>query len=482
MNFAALWISNFSLAAVQRADPSLAGRPAALIAGEGRQAVVTQVSPQARRVLPGLSAPLAAARCPGLQLRERDPAAEVEVQRLLLAAAFALSPRVEATGPGCCTADLQGADAARTEAGMHRQIGELRRLGLSAGIGAGETPLVARYAARCAAPVLIVRERADFLRPLPIGFAEPTPAQAAVLQGWGIRTLGGLTALPKAEVGARLGAEGIALWERASGEGTPLLRLTEPARTFVAAWQYEPPVESLEPLLFKLRRFAERVAIELRSASLVAEALTLTLRLEDETDYYRQFRLPEPGADADSWLRVLQTHLDTVRLRERVAGVRLAAEPGRPAQRQDGLFDTGLADPHSFWENLARLAALVGDERVGTPVLLDSHAPDGFRLERPAVAVPAPEPPAVHPPRGGALRRFRPALPARVRCAEAGPVALDGAVRGEIRARTGPRLLQGDWWQPAAWAVETWEVELNGGGIYQLARDAGGWWIEGVLD
>jgi hypothetical protein len=88
----------------------------------------------------------------------------------------------------------------------------------------------------------------------------------------------------------------------------------------------------------------------------------------------------------------------------------------------------------------------------------------------------------VHPPRGGALRRFRPALPARVRCAEAGPVALDGAVRGEIRARTGPRLLQGDWWQPAAWAVETWEVELNGGGIYQLARDAGGWWIEGVLD
>ena len=482
MKFAALWVSNFALAAVQRGEPALAGRPAALIVGEGRQAVVAEVSPEARRVTPGLAVPLAAARCPGLQLRERDPAAEVEAQRLLLAAAFALSPRVESTAPGCCTVDLQGAGAARAEAEMHRQILELRQLGLPAGIGAGETPLLARYAARRAAPVLIVRERADFLRALPLGFAEPTPLQATVLQGWGIRTLGELTALPKAEVGSRLGPEGAALWERAHGEAPAVLRLTEPSRTFVAAWSYEPPVEALDPLLFKLRRFAERVAIELRSAGFVAAALSLTLLLEDETDYYRQFPLPEPGADADSWLRVLQTHLETVRLRERIVGVRLAATPARPALRQDGLFDTGLADEHSFWENLARLTALLGDDRVGTPVPLDSHAPDAFRLERPAATVPAPEPATVHPARGGALRRFRPALRARVQWADARPVALDGAVRGDIRACAGPCCLGGDWWKAGAWAIETWQVELAEGGLYQLTRDAGGWWIDGVLD
>ena len=482
MKFAALWVQNFALAAVQRSEPGLAGRPVALITGEGRKAIVTEVSPEAARVAPGLAVPLAAARCPGLQLRERDPAAEMEAQQLLLAAAFALSPRVESTGRGCCTVDLQGADAARTEAEIRRQIVELRPLGLPVRIGAGDTPLLARYAAQCAAPVLIVRERAAFLRPLPLAFAEPTPQEAAVLQGWGITTLGGLTDLPKPEIGHRLGPAGVALWERANGEAPPVLRLSTPFRSFVAAWTYEPPVESVEPLLFKLRRFAERVAFELRSAGLVAEALSLTLLLEDETDYYRQFRLPEPGADVDSWLRVLQTHLDTVRLKERVAGVRLVAQPARPEQRQDGLFDTGLTDPNSFWENLARLAALVGDDRVGTPALPDSHAPDAFRLERPAVTVPAPEPPPVHPARGGVLRRFRPALPARVQWADAGPVALDGAVRGEIRARVGPHFLRGDWWQPGTWAVETWQVELTGGGLYQLTRNARGWWIDGVLD
>jgi protein ImuB len=482
MNFAALWVPNFALLAVQRSEPALGGRPVALIAGEGRKAVVVLASPEAERVMPGLALPLATARCPGLQLRERDPAAEVEAQRLLLAAGFALSPRVESTAPGCCTVDLQGADAARTEAAMHRQVLELRQIGLPVQIGVGETPLLARYASRRATPVLIVSERAKFLRDLPLDFAEPGVAHLAVLHGWGIRTLGALTALPKAEIGSRLGPAGAALWERANGEAPAVLRLTEPSRTFAAAWAYEPPVESVEPLLFKLRRFAERVAIELRSAGFVAEALSLTLLLEDETDYRREFRLPEPGADVDSWLRVLQTHLDAIRLSERVAGVRLVATPARPEHRQDGLFDTGLTDPNSFWENLARLSALVGGERVGTPALIDSHAPDAFRLDRPADTVPVPELPPVHPPRGGMLRRFRPALAARVILANAKPVALDGVVRGDICTSRGPHILRGDWWKPRPWAVETWQVELAGGGLYQLTRTAEGWWIDGVID
>ena len=482
MNYAALHVPRFALLAVVRHEPALAGRPVALVAGEGRRAVVTETSPEAARATPGLAAPLAAARCPGLVLRERDPAAEQEAQRMLVAAAFALSPRVESTFAGHCTIDLQGADDARTEAAMHRTLLELRAVGLPAAFGAGETPLLARYAARLADPVLIVRDRVAFLRPLPLAFAEPTPAQVAVLAGWGLRTLGDLAALAPGEIGRRLGPDGIALWDRARGESPGVLRLVEPARSFAAAWAYEPPVESIEPLLFKLRRYAERVALELRGAGYVADTLALTLQLEDETDYRREFRLPDPGADVESWLRVLHSHLDTVRLAERVAGLRLVARPARPAQRQDGLFDTGLSDPHAFWENLARLAAVVGDERVGTPVLLDGHAPDAFRLDRPLTTVPAPGPPLLHPARGGLLRRFRPAWPVRVWCVEAQPAALDGAVRGEICARRGPWLLRGDWWQPGAWAVEIWQVELADGGLYQLTRDRAGWWLDGALD
>jgi protein ImuB len=483
MNYAVLRVRDFALHALRRSDPELAVRPVALIAGQGRQAAVTEVSPEATGVTPGLAVTLAMARCPGLILRPRDPGAEVEAHRLLLAAAFTLAPRVEFTGPGCCTVDLRGADPARTGAQMRLRVTELAQAGLPAQIGAAATPLLAAYAARCAEPVLLVPDARAFLAPLPLAFAEPSSTHAEILQGWGIHTLGQLTALPKAEVGRRLGTEGVTLWERAAGEATRVLRLVAPPTTFIAEWDYEPPVESVEPLLFRLRRFAERLAFELRAAGAVAEKLMLRLFLEDDTDYGREFQLPEPGADVDGWLRILHAHLETVRTAARVTGVRLAATPARPPQKQDGLFDTGLRDPASFWENLARLGALVGDDRVGTPAPVDTHRPDAFTLQKPAEAVPAPEPAPVHPPRGPVLRRFRPPRPARVVWADDRPARLESEpARGVVRAAAGPWRLSGDWWKPEAWAMETWYVELAGGGIYQLARTADGWSVEGMLD
>jgi protein ImuB len=482
MSYAVLRIPDFALQSLRRSEPALAGRPVALVAGEGRQAVLTEVSPEAAKVAPGFTATLAMARCPGIMLRTREPDAEVEAQRLLLAAAFTLAPRVEATAAGWCTIDLQGAQPDRTEAAVRQRLAELAQAGLPARAGLAATPLLAGYAARAADPVLVVRDPRAFLAPLPLAVAEPAPAHADILRGWGLKTLGDLTALTKADVGQRLGAEGVALWERAAGETTRVLRLVEPPKSFVAEWAYEPPVESMEPLLFKLRRFAERIAFELRGASLVAEALTLTLLLEDETDHRRKFRLPEPGADVESWLRVMQTHLDALRTPARVAGVRLSAAPARPPARQAGLFETGLTDPQAFWENLARLGAVVGDGRVGTPVMSDSHRPDAFVLEKPAETVPAPLPAPLHPRRGPVLRRFRPPRPVQIQLEAERPVAVTGPVTGRLSAAAGPWRVSGEWWLPGSWDVETWQVELAAGGLYQLARTAEGWWLEGTLD
>jgi len=483
VKFAVLSVPDFALHSLRRGEPGLCGRALALVSGEGRRARVTEASAEAQGVAPGLAATLAMSRCPGIVLRPRDPASEVEAQRLLVAAAFTLSPRVESTDGGCCTIDLQGADPARAEALMRLRAAELAGAGLPARIGAGATPLLASYAARRADPVLVVREPRDFLAPLPLSFAGPTPEQEGILRGWGIATLGGLTALAKAEVGRRMGAEGVLLWERAAGEATRVLRHVEPALSFAAQWTYEPPVESIEPLFFKLRRFAERVAFELRGAGFVAEKLSLTLLLEDGGDHRREFRLPEPGADVEGWMRILNGHLAEVRTDARVAGVRLVAAPARPPEKQEGLFDTCLRDPASFWENIARIAAIVGDDRVGTPAPLDTHRPDAFSMGRPAEAVAPAAGPPVHPASGPTLRRFRPPWPVRVTCDAGLPALLEGGrLEGRVSAALGPWRAQGDWWKPEAWAVETWQVELAAGGLYQLARTDGGWCVEGMLD
>jgi protein ImuB len=483
MNYAVLVVPNFALHALRRNDPTLAGQPVAIVSGEGRKAAVTEVSAEAAGVTPGLVVTLAMARCPGIILRPRDIAAEIEANALLSAAAFTLSPRVELTGTGCCTVDLQGADVERTSCEIRLRVMELTAAGLPVRIGIAATPLLAAFAARCAEPVVVVVDEREFLNPLPLAFAEPTAEQTEILCGWGVRTLGELTALAKAEVGKRLGTAGVALWERATGETTRPLRLSEPAHSFAVSWTYDPPIESLEPLLFRLRRFAERVAMELRAAGLVAEALSLTLLLEDETKHSREFRLPDPNTDLDGWLRVFHSHLESVQTPARVTGAWLVAKPTRPPQKQDGLFDTSLRDPAAFWENLARLGAIVGDDRVGTPVPTNTYRPDAFTLSKPVDAIPAPEPVPVHPPRGLALRRFRPPWPVRVTCAGPQPAELDSVnLRGAVGSVSGPWRSSGDWWTPDAWAIELWHVEMAKGGLYQLARTKDGWCVEGVFD
>jgi len=481
MNYAALWVPAFPLHALLRAEGSLAARPVAVVTGEGRHAVV--MASNRPRLLPaGLAVTLALARCPEVVLQAPHPAAEVEANRVLQAAALALSPRVEATARGHCTVDLQGADMTATLATLRRRLPELRAQGIPTQAGLAPTPDLAAYAAARAEPLLVVEDARAFLADLPITLAEPSAEQSRILAGWGVKTFAQLTALPKAETATRLGAGGLALWERAAGVSTRPLRLLTPSRSFAAAWDYDPPIETLEPLSFKLRRYAERLAWELRAAHLVAEALHLTLRLDDDRTLRREFGLPEPDAEVERWMRVMLVHLETLRVEVPLVGASLVVKPTRPRVRQGGLFETGLKDPASFWETLARLAALVGEDRVGTPVVHNTHRPDVFTLEKPPEVVPPPELPSLHPVRGLVLRRYRPARPVRVQTRAGRPVALQGDPHGAVEASAGPWRLAGAWWEArGAWNLELWQVQLAGV-AYQVARDPEGWRVEGVWD
>lgn len=481
MKFAVVRAPDFPLQSLRRVDSNLNDVPVAIVEGEGKKAALTYVSGNASGVQAGLPTPLAIARCPQLQIRTRSVEAEIESQALLVASVFALAPRVEDTAPGVCTIDLRGADAASTLTHASALISTLAVKGLKVCIGFGETPWVANLASEAAGPVLVVENTPKFLAPLPLAMAEPTAKQAQLLARWGISTLGGLSGLPKGEIGKRLGPEGVHLWERAAGQFERVLTLTDLPVIFKAHWDYEVPIESLEPLAFILKRFSDRLSAELEAAHFVASDLLLELSLEDESTYGRKFRLPESSRNPDVWLRVLDTHLQGVRRAERVVGVSLTAIPTRPETRQDGLFDTGLSDPPAFFENLARVAAIVGADSVGTPEILDTHRPDAVKVVTPPSVIPPPEEDPVHGPRGARLRRFRPMRPIEVLTEGTHPHSLNGAVRGSVVEWQGPWRSSGEWWLPTQWSLERWQVQLSDGGLYQIIRTTDGWALEGAL-
>ncbi len=484
--FAVLHLADFSLHAVLRNEPAKANQPAALFAAGTKKSLVHSANPRARAagVELGMTASQAVARCPALVIRTVQPAAEAEARSTLLALSFTLSPTVEDTAPGVCTIDLKGCDRTKLSAQAETAVASLAHLGLPATCGLAAAPLLALYAARAANPVIYIADAAGFLAPLPLATADPSPELASVLAQWGLRTLGDFTALPRDKIVRGFGAAGLALWNRACGGSPRPLHPVVLPQTFSAAFEFEESIETLEPLLFILRRFLDRLSLELTATHHVAAEMALTLSLEDETRHTRSFRLPEPTADVEILFRTLHTHLESLQTAASVCALDLQLTPTRPLVRQQGLFESGLRDPHGFAETLARAMAIIGPDRVGTPQLENTHRPDAFTLIPPSTVIAAPIAPPLHPTLGLPLRRYRPPLPARLELTAGRATYLwTELMHGEISTQLGPWPANGHWWQAdRAWQRTEWDIALTEGGLYRLLQIGDAWFIEGEYD
>src|SRR5437762_5142054 len=311
----------------------------------------------------------------------------------------------------------------------------------------------------------------------------------SILHKWGIHTLGQLAALDKEQLGARLGPEAIRMWERANGQSNQVLKLTRPPESFEENFEFEHEIETAEPLLFMFRRFLEQLTLQLNSIYLVAKELTLRLTFANKQSYQRVFKIPQPTNDVDLLFRMLQTHLENFRSEHPIVAVALSAEPIKPAGEQFGLFETTLRNPQQLSETLARLTALLGNDRIGTPVLEETHRPDAFRMQPFSWAVVSAvssgeTPRALRTAHAtAAQRRFRPALSTSVLQDEDTPAHIRSAeMSGKIIAQRGPYLLSGNWWDEKSWRRAEWDLQLENGELVRAHERDGVWKIDGVYD
>lgn len=318
----------------------------------------------------------------------------------------------------------------------------------------------------------------------------------AILHKWGIHTLGQFAALEKEQVSARLGPEAARMWERATGKATRLLKLVQPPESFAEAYEFENEIETVEPLLFMLRRFLQQLSLRLGALYHVADELKLRLTFSDKNSYEHLFKIPQPSNNVEVLFRMLHAHLENFTSTSPIVAVSLEAQATRPSQQQFSLFETALRDPAQLSETLARLMGLLGAERVGTPVLEDTYRSDAFHIE--PFSWQLPEPAAktrweqhgrgtagVNAPgyNGAALRRFRAAASASVLLADNKPAHLrSAAVQGEVVAQDGPYMASGNWWDEKAWGRAEWDLQLATSALYRCHEEGEMWQVDGIYD
>ncbi len=493
--FLCLLLPNFRLQAALRWRE--ASGSAAVV--EEKSDLLLEVNGEAVRhgIQPGQTGPQAMARDGRILLLPPSPAQEDCLNHLLTAKAQSLAPNVERTAPGIVIADLRNAAKSLCWQQLAEGVaGQFRANALALLAGVASTPDLALLAARGARPAAVVYDPSAFVAPLPIEALDPSESLRLIFQDWGITTAGDFLRLPRGGVIERLGAEAKDLLRRVSGRHKRLLRLVRTPPEYAEAFDFEYDVETVEPLLFLLRRFLNDLTARLREAGRVARQMVLDIPLDDGSRHERTFCIPSPTADVETLFRILHTHLETLQLPQRPVGLRLKLEDAKPSGDQLRLFESALRDPNRFGETLARLKAMAGNDGVGVPAPEDTHEPDRFTLREnfkprsgrercpnaPSMAA-WDKPPYLTSVRGLPLRRYRPAQTGRVIFQNDHPASLVfPSASGEICHCAGPYRLSGAWWDAQSWEIEEWDVELFDGGLYRIARRGGQWTVEGCYD
>ena len=199
--------------------------------------------------------------------------------------------------------------------------------------------------------------------------------------------------------------------------------------------------------------------------------------------------------DAKLFLKLLQLDLNAHPPGAPILKIHLAAEPARPRSAQGGLFLPPSPEPEKLELTLARIAGLVGEPRVGSLELLDTHRVEGFRMRRfvpePAQKTKQQEVTGEGKSSVAALRRFRPPLRATVTLENGELVRVACSkkkeAQGSVLWKAGPWRSSGDWWEREAWARDEWDIALQNAdcvALYRLVHDllGGCWFVEGSYD
>lgn len=536
--FACIFVPDFPVEALLRAEPDLRGQALAVLEGKAPLQTIFALNEKARRA--GVSAgmtKLQVEACPGLGLRPRSLLQEAAAHAALLDCAQSFSPRVEDAGCDTVILDL---------AGMEPLFGSLPKiardvarrasdLGLEANVAVASNPDAAALAALGFSGVIVIppgREAEQLgslsLEVLFSGGHDHSTLE--VLERWGIRNLRALAALPEVALSERLGQNGIRLQQLARGCSSRTLVPVEPLLVFEEAIELEYPLVLLEPLAFLLARLLDQLCARLSARALATQELNLDLTLEcsasdhGETGtgyvgtgaparpgraqarqiFHRTLRLPVPLLDVKVFLKLLQLDLHANPPGAPIVKIHLSVEPVRPRAAQGGLFLPPSPEPEKLELTLARIAGIVGQNKVGSLQLLDTHRPEAFRMRH---FDPQTEEPAARQPKASgndqpgeqkqneaavtAMRIFRPPVHAIVTLHEGRPARIACPRRkeicGEILWAAGPWRTSGDWWEQEGWARDEWDIALQEAGsitLYRLVRDlcSGQWLLEGNYD
>lgn len=391
MLWCALQFPSLALDDIERGSPADGGLPIAVC--DRSQVLQVNAAARACGVQPGLKRATALALAPGLQLRDRDPAAEAACLAQIAAWAAQFTPAVSlqpADDPGV-EADglLLEIEASQRlfggrEALLEQLRGGVRELGFAARSACAPTAtgawlLAGAHDGACADSQAALNAR---LAALPVTCLVAARPHAATLATVGACTVRDLAALPRAGLARRFGKALLDELDRALGrQPEPRAWIALPD-TFEASLELMAQVEHVEPLLFAAQRLLLQLCGWLAARQAAVRACVLQADHDRRGRHARPpscwtVRLAEPARDPQRLLAVLREQLGRQALPAPAHTLRLRCDDVLPMPAGSAaLFPSAQTLREGLGRLVERLQARLGREQVQRLQALPDHRPE----------------------------------------------------------------------------------------------------------
>jgi protein ImuB len=249
--------------------------------------------------------------------------------------------------------------------------------------------------------------------------------------------------------------------------------------------------------------------------------LEVSLKLDPDGSDARAIALPAPTREVKTLLTLVRLELEARPPGAPVCGFTFTAHPDRPRRSQLSLFGPAALSPDRLATTIARLAALLGAGRIGSPRAVDGHRPERFTQ---VGYTPPPPPSLARPQKTGrgllSVRVLRPPVPLEVLVEDCHPERSEGSapgappiinrqssianspfgirllsikttapdtqppISGSIKVASGPWSMEEGWWSSDPADRDYWDVELSDGALYRIYRDraTSAWFADGIYD
>ena len=497
MAFASIFVSNFMVQAIVRAEPALRERPLALIDGNPPLCHVVAVDEKA--ALAGIECGMTkanASQFARVEIRPRSRTQEKSAHAALLDIGWSVSPQIEDTAEDAIVLDLSGLDrlySSEEEIAAHL-VGRSAGCGLLSNVAIASNIETAVLAARGFTGITVIPagKESQNLASLPLFVLPLSEEIAETLNRWGIHTCGALADLPILQLSERLGQEGVHLHALARGAESRSLVVAEQENSFEEEMELDDAVEELDPLSFLLGRLLDQLCARLTARSLAALSIQVRFELQPAFEnaldlrkepvlqkrlpavYETHLELPIPLRDSKMLLKLLRLRLQSNPPAAPIQKIALVGESARLRAMQGGLFLPCFPEPDKLELTIARIANVVGEGNVGSPSLTDTYCPDGFQMQRFRISLDPRKPDDSRRDSFCSEERseffktpvtfrvFRPPLSAKLDLLEDRPSSVFFlGMQGKVLAASGPWRISGDWWRENPWQQEEWDLEID---------------------